>query len=881
MLKRLLLFVFFLLSVPVFGQSQISGTITINSSGETLPGASVIINDIEGNLVTYGITKDDGSYSLEVDKAGDYTIEVNFLGLKKMAQKVTAVQGKEITQNFSLIESPEMLKEVVIEAEAPIKLNGDTLSYDAKKLAIGHEVVVEDLIRNIPGITVQKDGKIYYGETQIEKIMIDGDDLFNKGYTLLTRNMPTEPLDRIEVLRNYSNNKLLKGIENTTGVALNLTIDEKFKNIWFGDISLAIGNDSRYNMGGNLINFSKFYKNFLTSNFNNAGYDKVGAINDMIYNSSDIETVGEGDASALMNMSFSVPMLDASLSRFNNVKMASLSTVIPLTEKLKLTLKGFLGFDKLNNWNTFNSVVDLPDTDFENIQTNSAVNNLKKAYINAYFNYDISATQMLQSSTTINSGDNDFKNNLNFNGNNTQEKLSTQNSYFDQRITYTHQWKKRNAVLLKTRFLDDRLPQQYHINDYLMGDLFSYDNIIATNNDIKNKKQYYGLEADFKFKQQNEDLIAFKVGYNATYENILTQFSLSTDNETFQPEDFQAASHSHVGDLYAESDYTWNTEKFSITANLSAHQLFNRFENKEGLTRKQNPFYVNPNIFANYKFNAQNTVSASYSYNFTNTSLVQVNDTYLLTSSRSFAAGLGYFDQLESSFARLMYITKHYLDRYSFSWDIDYSKQNDALSYRAQLDQNSSLSQAFIMKGGDRLGIGFNSHFVVKKLRGSVKLAAKATKMTYFNIINDSGLRKNISYNQSYIFTWRSDFNSNFDFNLGTEWNFNQTNSETTFKNSTKVSSLDLLFKSGNNLFMKLGVQHYNFGGMDNKNNYFFSDFESFYAFKDQKYIIGIDARNLFNTKTFTTYSISDYGYTSSSHRLLPRYVLLSFKFRF
>jgi hypothetical protein len=170
---------------------------------------------------------------------------------------------------------------------------------------------------------------------------------------------------------------------------------------------------------------------------------------------------------------------------------------------------------------------------------------------------------------------------------------------------------------------------------------------------------------------------------------------------------------------------------------------------------------------------------------------------------------------------------------------------------------------------------------VVKKLKSSVQFNVKALKSVYYNVINDSGLRKNTSYAQNYTFGWRSDFKADFDFNLGTAWNFNQTKSETTFKNNTSVSFLDLLYKTGDNFTMKLATEHYNFGGLDEHNNYFFSDFESSYSFKDKKYIVGLDARNLFNTKTFETYSVSDYGYATNSFRLLPRYVLLSFKFRF
>jgi len=880
-LKTISFFIFLLASMPVLAQTQLTGKIAA-ASGETLPGASVVVKNSEGKFAAYGISQENGSYTVAIKQAGEYTLEVNFLGYEKQSQKITLADGKNLTQNFTLKESEEQLKELVIEAEQPVRLHGDTLVYDAKALSTGHEVVVEDLLKNIPGVTVQKDGKIFYGETEVEKVMVDGDDLFNRGYSLLTKNMPSNPLNKVEVLQNYSNNKLLKGIEDSKGVALNLTIDEKYKNIWFGDVSLGYGNEERYNAGGNLMNFSKRYKNFFTFNLNNAGYDKVGDINSMIYNSNDMEsTNGGGNATSVMSAGLGGPRLDESRFRFNNAEMATLSTVIPLTSKVKLQLRGFLGFDELRAWNNSYSVVDIPGTFFENTQKNSAKNNIKKGYINAYINYDISKTQMLQWSATFNKGSNGFRNDLVFNGAATREDLDTRNNYLDQKLTYTHKWNDRNAVLLKTRFLTDKLPQQYGINDYLLGDLFQYDNITAIGNNVTSKKQYAGLEADFKLKQKNNDLIEFTLGYNDNRDDLATRFSLFTDTATIQPDGFQSHSQYNVGDLYANSGYKWDLGKFTVGANAGIHQLFNRFVGTDGSSVKQNPFFVTPNLTTSYRFNPQNILSANYSYRVTNSNLLQVNDAYVLISSRSFSKGLGYFNQLESSSANIGYSTKHYLNRYSFTWGLDYSKQNDAIRSRSRLDQNSSLSEAFVMKSGDRYGASFTSHFVVKKLKGSVQAGVNASKSVYYNIVNESGLRKINSYMQNYTFGWRSDFKAAFDFNIGTEWNFSQAKTEMTFKNSTKVSFLDLMYKTGDNFTMKLTTEHYNFGGLDRFSDYFFSDFESSYSFKDKKYIVTLNARNLFNTQNFTTYSISDTGYSTYSYRLLPRYVMVSLKFRF
>ena len=63
------------------------------------------------------------------------------------------------------------MEDLVIEIDNPIQLRGDTLVYDAKAFSTGREVVVEDLLKNIPGITVEKDGKIKFEDTEIEKVM--------------------------------------------------------------------------------------------------------------------------------------------------------------------------------------------------------------------------------------------------------------------------------------------------------------------------------------------------------------------------------------------------------------------------------------------------------------------------------------------------------------------------------------------------------------------------------------------------------------------------------------------------------------------------------------------------------------------------------------
>lgn len=877
------IYIFILLACStVFAQTEISGRIK-SVSGEILAGASVLLKDKEKKIVSFAISGDTGGYQLEAKNTGEYTLEVNFLGFEKSIVPVTVTEkDKTITQNFSMKEGGALLKEVVIEAEAPVKRKGDTLSYDAKALSTGKEVVVEDLLKNIPGITVLPDGTIKYGDVEIDKVMVEGDDLFNKGYSLITKNMPTQPLDKIEILRNYSKNKLLKGVEDSKGVALNLTIDEKFKTVWFGNLTVGYGNENRYKANGNLMNFGKKYKNYFSASGTNAGLDYVGNINSMQYGSSDLETVGSSTrATQLMYLSGSASRIDESRSRFNNAQTGTFSSIFPLGSKSKLRLNGFLGYDRLSTYSNALSVYDFQGTSFTNTEQDLSRNNIQKAYVSAYFNADLSANQMFQTLSTFNTGRDNFNNSLTFNGVSTLERLQTRSTYFDQQATYTHKWNKRNVVLLKSRFLTDRLPQDYSVNSYLMGDLFSYNNINAVGNTIQSSKQYAALEADFKLKQKNDDLIAFTVGFENNSDDLATRFSLFTDDGVINPADFQAHAKYDVGNLYAKSSYEWKFKKFSVGAGLTLNQLFNRFENAQGGTTRQQPFLINPNVNARYEINGDNFLYGNYSYNISNSTLLQVNDAYLLTSSRGFSKGLGYFNQFDYSSTSLGYTTKHYLNRYSFSVGASYSKQNDAIASRRRLEQNSSLSEAFIIRGGDNAALNVTSHIVVKKLKGSLGFDAKTSRTVYFNEVNGSGLRENTAYGQTYKMSWHSSFKSAFNFRLASEWSFSKVVSDFTFKNHNKTSYLDITYRATDALLFTAKAEHYNFGGLDNNNNYFFADFEASYSFKKDAYAIMLDGRNLFNTQNFTTYSVSDVGYATSSYRLLPRYVMLSFRIRF
>ena len=101
-----------------------------------------------------------------------------------------------------------------------------------------------------------------------------------------------------------------------------------------------------------------------------------------------------------------------------------------------------------------------------------------------------------------------------------------------------------------------------------MGDLFGFDADNMANNS-KNNKQFIGVEADFKLKQKNDDLIEFIVGIENDNQTLKTNFKLFDENEVaFVPQDFQANSSFGFTKIYAQSGYTFKFNNLKIYRRL-------------------------------------------------------------------------------------------------------------------------------------------------------------------------------------------------------------------------------------------------------------------------------------------------------------------------
>lgn len=891
LMNRVLILLFFLCStIQIFAQTDVKGTIADSLTNKPVQIASIRLYDANNQLKEYTYSDDFGSFFISSDSKGNITLKISAMGYSEKVISLDIDSTQILLEiNVNLISKPFDLDEVIIHADRPIRVKKDTVIFDAKVFAQGNEQVVEDLLKKIPGLNIDSQGTIKIGNQEVEKVMIDGDDFFERGYKILTKNMPASPIDKIEVYQNYSNNRLLKGVEESDKVALNLTLKEDAKRLWFGNLELGYGlfSENRYEVRANLMNFGKKNKYYFLTNLNNTGYDATGDINQLIRPFRIDEPASIGDdqqLNSIIDLTSTPPNFKRSRTNFNNAELLSFNAIFNPSEKLKIKTLGFFNGDENDFFRNSIQTFEANQTNFTNTEDYTLRNKKLTAFGKIDLTYDISKNSTLEAVTKYNSGAVNGTSNLVFNGTSTLQSLDNNNELFDQKISYTNKFKEKKVFLLTGRFIDESTPQNYGINRFFYENLFpGNQEVNNVAQEIKNNMQFAGIEAHLIDRWENGNLLELQLGNQYRYDKLNSVFQLKEDEDVLQlPQGFQNRTQYASNDLYLKSKYQWQVlEGFSLIGKLDFHQLSNKLD-YEGFTESENPFFINPSLGLDWKINTRNRLKSSYSLNTTNAGILDVYNNFVLTGFRSFQAGTGNFNQLEASTFILNYELGQWSDRFFANTFLIYSKNHDFFSTTSVIEQNYSLSEKTLFKDREYLSINSNMDRYFKFIRSNLKLDLGFVKSNYKNIVNNSGIREINAQNYSYGIELRSGFTGFFNYHIGTKWTTNEIEAGT-FSNSftDNLSFLDLSFFFNERFDTQIKTERYFFGNFQSDNTYYFLDIDATYHLKPNKFTLSLEARNLFDTETFRRFTVSDIGTSSTSYRLLPRFVLLKIKYRF
>ncbi|GGD14999.1 carboxypeptidase regulatory-like domain-containing protein [Hyunsoonleella pacifica] len=256
-----------------YSQIKLQGVVK-DSIGTPLELANVVaINQETSALESYGITNDKGKFILNLSKNSTYKLQVSYIGMKTY-EEILKTTTENIDKSISMV-SDNALDAVELTYEMPVTISGDTLIYNADSFKNGTERKLEDILEKLPGVEVNDDGQIEVEGQRVSKVMVDGKDFFDGDSKLASKNIPSNAVDKVQVLKNYAEVGQLSSVTNNQdNYAINIKLKEGKKNFWFGNITAGGGtspDNELYLVQPKLFYYSPKYSINLIGDLNNTG----------------------------------------------------------------------------------------------------------------------------------------------------------------------------------------------------------------------------------------------------------------------------------------------------------------------------------------------------------------------------------------------------------------------------------------------------------------------------------------------------------------------------------------------------------------------------------------------------------------------------------
>ena len=276
-MKSYLLFLPFIV-LNVFGLSAqnrvLSGIVTDKENSKPLSNVIVMLKTSDGkSILLYTTTDERGSFSLEATTVQKCILAFSLMGYEPIS--IPVVEGKK---NCRITMKPKavQIKEVVVKAPK-IRTKGDTIVYNVARYADSQDKTIADVLKKMPGIEVEKSGKISYNGKSINKFYIEGLDMLEGRYGIATNSLPQRDVTAIEVLENHQPIKALQENEFSEQAALNVKLNKDARVRWLAIVRAGGGLSPALWKGDlSLMQFKGNGQQMYTYKGNNIGEDVIG-----------------------------------------------------------------------------------------------------------------------------------------------------------------------------------------------------------------------------------------------------------------------------------------------------------------------------------------------------------------------------------------------------------------------------------------------------------------------------------------------------------------------------------------------------------------------------------------------------------------------------
>lgn len=231
---------------------EITGTVK-DSTQIPLEAATVYLEKVSDSaLITYSITDRDGFFRLKgSSNAKKVNLYISYTGFQTYKKEVSLNQAELNLGTITMNPATNSLGEVTVTASAPVMLKSDTLQFNASSFNTRSDANLEELLKKLPGVEVDKDGNITINGKPVNKILVNGEEFFGGDPKIATKNLPKEIIDKIQVVSTKTKSEEFTGkAGDPNNKTINIELKEDMDKGYFSRFTAAAGTDEKYVMNG-------------------------------------------------------------------------------------------------------------------------------------------------------------------------------------------------------------------------------------------------------------------------------------------------------------------------------------------------------------------------------------------------------------------------------------------------------------------------------------------------------------------------------------------------------------------------------------------------------------------------------------------------------
>jgi hypothetical protein len=897
-----------LMSYVGFAQNlTIQGSLKDSIANRALNSATVsLVYAKDSSLVSFSRTNEAGFFNFKNVAPGNYLISVSYVGY--VPKWVPVITGTEKTVEMGLIYMNDVntMSTVTVTARRPpVVINGDSVEFNSENFKTAPNAVVEDLLKKMPGMEVDKAGGITVNGKKVTKVFVNGKEFFTGDPVMATKNLPADAVDKIQVYDRKSDQAMFTGIDDgSEETAINLKLKKDRNKSTFGKLNGGAGTPSVFDLQGNVnvINNDEQlsaigganntnrqnFSNRNIINFSGGGGGRPGAGGGVTVNFSG----GSGETDANAQGIADTYSIGGNYSNIFNDKKTEFNANLSVSDVTRNNISSSFtqnltpgnAFNRISNANSIagNKQQNFGSTIDHKVNDNFSFRFTPSLGFQQTTNYSEDSTQtyltngnLLNSNTTVSSSASDAVN--------AASTLLLRKKFAKKgrtiSSTITQSFNRSNST--GNQFTE----QLSYINNKL-----SNDSILDQQNSRKGENSSYSANLIYTEPLGKKSLLEFNTYLSKSIGSSSRRIfdrNDATDNYDLLNTRLTNEFNSEYTYSGGGMSYRSNQKKYNFSTGFSLQKAVLDGENISAKTKISQSFQdILPNATFRYNFSQTKNLNVDYRTSTNQPSITQLQP--VLDQSNINRQSIGNPD-LKRSYVHnlnIRFFSSKILAGKSFFSTLNASTTNNSIvNYDSVLPNRTILTRPVNVDGAYRINGSVNYGFGIKKLKSRLSFGLNAglnNNISYANGLLNTIVTKSTGPSMSYTYI----VDDVIDINLTARYSFSQTSNEvnptlnTNFL--TKVFGADMTNYLPFNIVLNQSFNYaINTGRAEGFNTaipIWNASFSKFFL-KNKRAEIKMSAFDLLNKNIGINRNVSQNQIVDRSYNVISQYFMLTFTY--